>query len=122
MTMLAEVKAILTIDHGELETCVPPDPTDFCVAVRAIVGPRNQEGEESFDVKVCTPAWINRFCQERGAVLGRHYLIVSAYNPALIRSVLTKQIERCSGSSWGDIAAKLRQIGHWEFEDYRPSD
>ena len=107
--MLARVRGIYTIDHDDLEAYVPNDPVEFHMFVRVMEGPHDGEG---------TPAWLGRMCEERGAVIGRHYLIVGRYDPELIRRVLTKQVERCSGTSWEDLAAKLRQIGSWEFEDY----
>jgi hypothetical protein len=116
--MLARVRGIYTIDHDDLEAYVPNDPVECHMFVRVMVGPHDGEGEESFDVTVCTPAWLGRRPEERGAVIGRHYLIVGRYDPELIRRVLTKQLERSSGTSREDLAAKLRRIGSWEFDDY----
>ena len=79
--MLAQVRGIYTIDHDDLEAYVPNDPVECHMVVRLMVGPHDGEGEESFDVTVCTPAWLGPRCEERGAVIGRHYLIVGTYDP-----------------------------------------
>lgn len=115
----AQIKALLTADHDSLESVALNDPECFEVVVRALVGPRGEDGEESFDVSVCTPAWLARRCEKDGFVLCRHRLVLKSYSPARIRSVLAKFIERCSGDSWQEVAEKVARIGLWEFEDYR---
>lgn len=115
----AQVKALMTVEHEPLESLTLKDPECFDVVVRAMVGPLGQEGEESFDVRVCTPESLAQICEKDGFVFGRHRLVVNSYSPAKIRSVLTKFIERCSGDSWQEVAEKVSRIGLWEFEDYR---
>jgi hypothetical protein len=53
--------------------------------------------------------------------MGRHHLIVVAYDFEFIRRTLDTFVERCSGDTWQQIAAKLSRIGYWEFEDYQAS-
>lgn len=115
----AQVRALMTAEHEPLESLRLKDPECFDVVVRATVGPLGQEGEESFDVSVCTPAWLARMCEKDGFVLCRHRLVLNSYSPAKIRSVLTKFIERCSGETWQEVAKKVARIGLWELEDYR---
>lgn len=102
----------------ELETYKPEDPLCFRIVIQAMVGPRGGEGEESFDVNVCTPAWLEKEIAKEGFVVGRHYLIVSTYNPAFIEKLIRKFVERWSGESWSEVAQKVARIGYWEFEDY----
>jgi len=45
-----------------------------------LVGPKDQPGEESFDVEVCTPKFLlNRYGREE-VIIGRHFLIVFEYD------------------------------------------
>jgi len=83
-----------------------------------MVGPRGSEGEESFDVVVCTPAWLEKEVEKDGFVVGRHYLVVRAYDPGFIEKLIRKFVERWSGESWSEVAEKVARIGDWEFEDY----
>ena len=86
-----------------------------------MVGPEGGEGEESFDIDVCTPKWLEEACQGEGFVVGRHYLIVARYEVTQLKSVITGLVEKCEGDSWPEVAEKVSRIGHWEFEDYRPT-
>ena len=96
----------------------PEDPGNFSLLVRALVGPYPGEGEESFDIVVCTPAWIDSACEKHGFVVGLHHVVVSGYEWAFIEQTLIKLIETCSGSSWNEVARKLAKIGQWEFDSY----
>lgn len=114
----AELKGIYTIEMKDLNEYVPDDRDCFVVVVRAMVGPRGSEGEESFDITVCTPAWLEKEVSKYGFVLGTHCLIVQEYSHTFIRQVIKKFVERSSGESWQEVAEKIARIGTWEFEDH----
>jgi|SRR5689334_10316076 hypothetical protein len=114
--ILAQVKAIYTNEMDDLEKHVPDDPERFCVFVVAMVGPRTGEGEESFEIAVCSPKWLEQRIESDGFAIGMHHLFVADYNPAQIRKILTKLIERYSGDSWEEVARKVGKIGRWEFD------
>jgi len=116
--ILAQVKGIYTVDGDNLENHVPEDPKCFCIVVRVLIGPRGTEGDESFDIKVCTPQWLELEIERRRFLIGRHYLFVGDYRPEFIRATLTRFIEHCSGDSWQEVAKKISRIAYWEFEDY----
>ncbi len=113
----AQLKHIYTWQMDDLELHVPADPTKFCVLVRAMVGPRDQEGEESFDISVCTPKWLVEQVEREGFVLGIHHLFVKTYDVVEIKALLRKVMERYSGNSWREVANKLSRVAHWEFEE-----
>jgi hypothetical protein len=115
----AQVKRISTWEGDDLESHVPQDTQKFSVLVRAVVGPRGDEGEESFDINVCTPLWLEEQVEREGFVLGTHRLFVKTYDTAQIKELITKFIERYSGDSWQDVAEKISRIGHWESEEYK---
>jgi Immunity protein 8 len=71
----------------DLEKHVPENLEKFCVSVRAMVGPRGSDGEDSFDINVCSPKWLEEQVERHGFVLGRHYLFVPEYDPAKIRKI-----------------------------------
>lgn len=118
----AEVKALYSLDVDNLEQYAPDHPDVFLLQLRAIVGPKGGPGEESFDIKVCTPGWLANRCKIEGFVVGRHYLIVDMYDFASLKSIIVKLIENCSADSWQWLAQKVARIGYWEFEDYQPPD
>lgn len=115
------IKDISTIDGGDPAGFQPSDDT-FSITLRLLIGPANSAGEESFDVTVCSPAWLEKECERNGFVLGRHHLVVCNYDFAFVERILTKLIERYSGKTWHEIAEKISRLAYWEFEDYQPSD
>jgi hypothetical protein len=104
----------------DLDSFSPADPGDVAVLVQAMVAPQGTPGEESFDVLVCTPAWLARAAATEGPVDGRHHLIIGAWDLALVRATLTERLTSPEADSWPELAQVLGRIGKWEFEDYRP--
>jgi len=119
--MQPKIKRICVIDGGDPAVYRPNEWDQFAVVLRLFIGPSNSDGEETFDLTVCTPAWLSLACERDDFVIGRHHLIVLAYDFELIRRTLDKFVNRCSGDTWQQIAAKLSRIAYWEFEDYQPS-
>jgi Immunity protein 8 len=117
--MVPEIKSHSVNDGQALEVFRPEDPGNFSLILRLIIGPRGQPGEESFDITICTPASLVEECARHGFVLGRHLLVVSAYDPPHIMSVLRKLVADCSGLSWAEVGSKLARIAYWEFEGYQ---
>lgn len=120
--MHATVKRICTIDGHDPAEYKPGEPDRFAVALRLFVGPSPGEGEESFDVTICTPLWLQDRCELDGSVFGRHYIVVLAYNFGFIHRVLVKLVERYSAPTWQEVATKVGRIGSWEFEDYETAN
>ena len=107
---------------ADLGAYVPPDECDVGLLIEILVGPADGAGEETFNVVVCTPAWLQRLVAEQGPVLGRHYVIVEQFAWPSIKRFLTQQVEACTGPDWRTVADKLTRIGHWEFDDYQPRE
>jgi hypothetical protein len=84
-----------------------------------MIGPAEREGEESFDMVVCTPEWLKQNHVATEIVLGRHHVIVFGYDYESLASYIASFAERCTGESWQDVAQQLSRLGKWEFEDYR---
>lgn len=51
-----------------------PEASSFGFLVQVIAGPNDHEGEESFDVIVCSPTWLS---EQDVPLIGRHHLIVN---------------------------------------------
>lgn len=115
--MRARVRRLHSPDV-DLDTYRPADPADVGVLVQVIVGPADGPGEESFDVVVCTPRWLERHTQRDGPLVGRHHLIVSEYDAKQVREFLVRLFEAEQADSWRALAERLARYGQWEFEDY----
>jgi hypothetical protein len=115
--MIAELKRLHSPDVDDLPSWVPGDE-NFSILLQVIAGPAGSPGEESFDVTLCTPAWIKAVLESEKVIMGRHLLIVSDFDYDRIYSFISKYVSSCSGHNWSDLASKLGRLGHWEFEDY----
>jgi hypothetical protein len=98
---------------------VPEDPEKFGILVQVIAGPAGEQGEESFDVMVCTPSWLSDQIGPMDVTVGRHYLMVKQYNFARLLQFVSNFAAECTGTTWDEAALRLSRLGKWEFEDYR---
>lgn len=119
-TIKPVLKRLHSPDVFDLELFAPADPTCFSFLLQAMFGPEGSEGEESFDILVCTPRWLSAEVERNSIVDGRHHLIVSKFDLVQMRSFLSEYARSCDGKTWREVAAKLSRLGRWEFEDYKP--
>jgi len=120
---MSKVRAALKGFHSpdvDLESYSPAEPGCFMFLLQVFFGPEDRGVENSFDVIVCTPAWLECEVGRRGILDGRHHLIVEKFDLDTIRAFLTEYAENATGDSWDEVAARLSRLGRWEFEDYQP--
>lgn len=116
--MNAELKRVHCPDIDSLEKFSPDNPETFCILLQAMVGPEGEEGEESFDIEVCTPKWLEESLGVTDVVLGYPFLIVREYHYDRIIEAIKDFLKTCSGNNWNEVALKVSRLGKWEFEDY----
>jgi len=116
--MKAELKRVHSPDVFDLKNFQPENTEKFAFLLQAMVGPEGKDCEESFDIEVCTPKWLEDTCGTDDVIIGCHYLIVRSYNYQKIVSAIKEFLKRCSGEDWNDVARKVSRLGRWEFEDY----
>ena len=116
--MNAELKRLHSPDIHDLERYQPEDPEKFAFLLQAMVGPKGEEGEESFNIEVCTPRWLEETYSMDEIIVGRHHLIVREYNYPRIVAAIENFLRSCSGENWHAVAEKVSRLGMWEFEDY----
>ncbi len=113
----AELKKLHSPDAFDLEGFSPDG--SFGILVQTMVGPLGSDGEESFDVVVCTTEWFAANMNSE-IVSGRHHLFVKQYDYQALRRYIENYCDSCQGESWEAVSVKLGRLGHWEFEDYMP--
>jgi hypothetical protein len=117
--MQAVLKGLHSTDIADIENYLPGEDDNFGFTLRAMVGPVVGEGEESFDIVVCTPKWLMEKYGASDVLLGLHKVIVFKYDYLRLRQFVEKYLMRCSGNTWGEIAKKVSLLGQWEFEGYQ---
>ncbi len=116
--MIGQIRRFHFPDINDLEKWVPGDPDCFGFLLQVMIGPPGGEGEDSFEIQVCTPACLIQHYERDGMVIGRHHLIVFGYNWDRIKAFIAKFVTRSPGDNWREVATKLGRLGRWEFEDY----
>ena len=106
-------------DYGPVDGYSSADPSNDGVWLRLMIGPADGPGEESFDILVCTPAWLSREVKSHGPQIGRHHLVVETMVLSDVADFLRRVVESVEGDDWSDVGSKLSRLGRWEFEDYR---
>lgn len=120
--MNAELKDIFSLEIDcALAAYVPNEPTTFAVGIRMLIGLPDTDASETFDVTVCTPAWIAAELTAERLMWGANLLVVETYDYATIELAIRNRIAQATGSTWVQIAQKISRWALWEFEDYRPA-
>jgi hypothetical protein len=118
MTIFPELKRLHCPDVSNLRDFSPGKSKPFGLLVQAMYGPKGSEGEESFDIIVCTPGWLMQQNIRANVYSGRHHLICEEFNYDAIYNYLVDVANNSGGKDWAEVACKLGRVGKWEFEDY----
>jgi immunity protein 8 of polymorphic toxin system len=116
--VVPEIKRLHSPDVYDLAGFEPEVPDNFGFLLQAMIGPMGHQGEESFDIMVCTPRWLMTEVSGQRIMSGRHYLIMAAYDYARLHEFLVDYCRHTTGLTWKEAATKLSRLGKWEFEDY----
>lgn len=111
------LKDLHSPDVFDLENYAPDCQDNFGFLLQAMFGPEGEDGEESFDIIICTPKWLESSIVDP-VYSGRHHLIVCSFNLEAIRKYLIDYANECEAPTWEEAASRLARIGKWEFEDY----
>lgn len=118
MQIYPEIKSYFSPDV-DLDTYIPEDTECFGFLLQLLIGPKNLDGEESFDVFICTPKWLQTHSAKQDIVFGYHHIIVFKYDLKCLIERIEKHCTSITGNNWYDVAQKLSVLGNWEFEDYK---
>lgn len=115
--MRARLKSLRSDEVPDLARFAPQDPDSFAVPLVLEIGALGLRGRERFDLLVVTPRWLLERHGRTGAVPGQGLLIVFEWNFERIRAWLAREVERCTGQSWPEVARKVGRIAAWEGGD-----
>lgn len=115
--MKASIKEMYSLEiETSLQDYIPTEKDNFEIVIRLMIGTKNEDTAESFDITVCSAKRImaiNEF-----AIWGKSFLIVDSYDCDKITNVIKHRIESIVGKDWDDLAVKISRLADWEFEDY----
>jgi Immunity protein 8 len=102
----------------DLDNFNPSEPDNFSFLLQALVGPIDQEGEESLQFVVCTPRNLAERLSLEKVIFGRSYVIVEFTDIRKILEAVRAAIQRIEGPTWVDVGRRLSRLGVYEFEDF----
>ncbi len=114
--MRARLKSLRSDEIADLARWSPPVPDAFAVPLVLEVGALGLRGRERFELLVVTPRWLLEHHGRRGAIVGHGMLVVFEWSYERIRAFLAREVERCSGATWPEVARKVGRIAEWEGE------
>jgi len=114
--MRARLKALSCDEIPDLPAYAPPEPDCFAVPLVLEVGPLGLRGRERFDLLVVSPRWLEERHGRRGAVAGRGLALVFEWDWPRLRAWLAREVERCAGRTWPEVARKVGRLAEWEGE------
>lgn len=118
MMVQPQLRRLHSPDVLDLASFRPADPKNIGFLLQIMVGPRDGEGEESFDAVVCTPQWLSENHSSDEVISGHHHIIVFEFDLERLRRFIEGFLSECEAPSWQEVALKVGRLGRWEFEDY----
>jgi len=115
--MKASLRYLHFPDVDSPEENLPSVPDHLPIPMQAMIGPRDSEGEESFEFIVCTPRWIETKVGELKHLFGRHLLIVDRYDYVTIARAIEGLCNIHDAPDWPSLASRLGEYGAWEFHE-----
>jgi len=113
--MRAEIKGIYSDCIDDLENYYRTGPFLFHLIVE--LGPQGEEGADSFNVTVCSPAGLEEYLMS-DILVGRHMFFMREFRFDKFKKFIEKTFLIYEEDNWLDLAEKLSRYGAWEFEDY----
>jgi hypothetical protein len=116
--MRARLKSLRSDEVPDLARYVPADADAFAVPLVLEIGALGVRGRERFDLLVVTPRWLLERHGRKGAVPGQGLLLVFEWNFERIKAYLAREVERCTGQTWPEVARRVGRIAEWEGGDH----
>ena len=102
-----------------LNTYSPEIPRNFCVWLTLTIGSESEEGNNLFQVGICTVTWLSHQLSINNAYILRHLILVEKFDFELIKDSIYKIIKIAERSSWEESVQVLCRYFSWEFEDHQ---
>lgn len=115
--MRAVIRSLASVDVDDLDVWAP-ESESWALGLQLLAGPDDGPGEESFDLTVCSPAWLAERVRRDGVYDGCHHLVADGFDWPMLRAYIERRVQQCRGATWRDVAMQLARLGYWEFEDY----
>jgi len=96
----------------------PEDPETIAEWISADIGHRTRQGNDTFSIKVATPAGLKLLEANEGIIAMRPLLVIDRYDFGSLWRWFEATVARCDGPDWSACVEKLRLYFNWEYDDY----
>jgi len=93
-----------------------PKVAEFAVVMQASIGPKDENGAETFSFTVATPAFVASLGLPRW---GHGLLLVQSFSWQEVDRYVERLLARAHRATWAEAAAVLNQQMEWEFDSYQ---
>ncbi len=110
------LKMLMSPDLFDIEEGgVPADVESFAILVQCLIG---EEGPaaDTFDLVVLSPDQMAAQMPASGVLSGRGFLLMTRYDPLLLRSTVERWVQEAEASDWRAAAERLCRHMIWEYE------
>lgn len=114
--MKPQLKAQDCIDHDPIEVWQPVDPLQVDYQLCLHIGPADSQGADLFYVRVLSDVAARQL--DARELAREKKIVVEDYSWSGVMRAVDDILREIYGSSWDEIAQKLRQRFDWEFENY----
>jgi len=94
---------------------LPPDPTDCVVYCQALIGPKDDQGQEAFGFYVVTPKHL---AGQTDLGWARGFLIVPILDWTIVQHHLERLLATAARPTWREVGEELNKTLFWEFDNY----
>lgn len=109
----------ISFGADDLKTFVPALPHNFCLWLTLSIGPEDIEGDNLFQIAVCTLDWLAHQLSRDSTYILRHMMLVNSFDFELISKKLNEIVLNSQRTNWEDTTQILCRYFAWEFEDYQ---
>jgi hypothetical protein len=117
--MRAGLRGFSSSDVPDLEAWRPDDAECFELQLTAFIGPDSGGGEEMFDFRVCTAAWLAENPPPKNFEFLSNTILMGRWEYEALNRAPGDLRFRTEGGDWKQIATRLSRYGRWQYEDYR---
>ena len=113
--MKSIINSFICADHDPLDSYQPEDMNMFHFWVEISVGIEGEEGEDLYQVSICSQKWIEERIKENTFFVGLYTIIMQKYDYDNICQTLNR-LFCIEGKNYEEIFTKLGQIGLSEYQ------
>ncbi len=104
--------------HPNLRTWEPEYTDNFAEVISADIGHRRRAGNDTFSIRVATPAGLARLESHEGIIAMRPLLVVDKFDYDDVWNWFESIIARCDADDWDTCVVQLQHFLDWEYDSY----